>query len=368
MHLSATDKAVVELWAGNEPPALATEDEPACWSWPAIGGEGNDSAQGGGAVAAGERLLRRWQDGRCAICGGREKLYRDHDHDSGLVRGLLCHSCNTGENGSLLWGNYRERPPCRILGLEFRYFDPNLADHAPDLAEFRQSFTDVVSGVCFRCCAAKGDLCGCPPFYRLDPYKLAGSLGRFVSVAAVMRVNGIRHLLQTAVTDLPDLEGQFVRDLILLPRLDYIAGKWFGGKTAASMASRQVDPVERSYEIENVGLVMAEVDIPVFFCGRLVAAMAEAGKVAMLNGDPITQCNCLQLSSSLGVALSGVGADGVVKVEASWLVLLSSLLLWVADRVLHFDWQCENPEYSTRLAETFRSDAELVRELLARLD
>lgn len=50
------------------------------------------------------REKHKEQDGLCAICGGegflmnpekhRAKLVVDHCHESGTVRGLLCHNCN----------------------------------------------------------------------------------------------------------------------------------------------------------------------------------------------------------------------------------------------------------------------------------
>lgn len=38
------------------------------------------------------------QDGVCAICKGTctKALAADHDHDTGVFRGLLCNSCNRG--------------------------------------------------------------------------------------------------------------------------------------------------------------------------------------------------------------------------------------------------------------------------------
>ena len=40
---------------------------------------------------------RMWrdQDGRCAICRIVPATHMDHDHETGLIRALLCHRCNT---------------------------------------------------------------------------------------------------------------------------------------------------------------------------------------------------------------------------------------------------------------------------------
>lgn len=35
-------------------------------------------------------------DGHCAICLKQEATHVDHDHETGKVRGILCHHCNAG--------------------------------------------------------------------------------------------------------------------------------------------------------------------------------------------------------------------------------------------------------------------------------
>lgn len=50
------------------------------------------------------------QSGLCAVCGGppssnrADVLFVDHDHTTGMVRGLLCHNCNVGI------GFFRDQP------------------------------------------------------------------------------------------------------------------------------------------------------------------------------------------------------------------------------------------------------------------
>ena len=44
-----------------------------------------------------EKLFQR-QYGLCAICSNpaQQTLHMDHDHETGVLRGLLCSTCNTG--------------------------------------------------------------------------------------------------------------------------------------------------------------------------------------------------------------------------------------------------------------------------------
>lgn len=66
-----------------------------------------------GVSAAEVDAMRKEQGYRCAICGTHEDhlprgLFVDHDHVTDLVRGLLCHACNSGiglfeDNPQKLW-------------------------------------------------------------------------------------------------------------------------------------------------------------------------------------------------------------------------------------------------------------------------
>lgn len=129
------------------PPAAKLR--PACWSWPKrrseierLWEEARKVPTSETNVLPAERVafsvLERWQNGRCAVCGetSEGRLVRDHDHDSGMIRGLLCSGCNTleGWSSSQLFANYRRRHPAALLAVKVLYlpagFRPG-AGHLP---------------------------------------------------------------------------------------------------------------------------------------------------------------------------------------------------------------------------------------------
>jgi hypothetical protein len=74
------------------------------------------------------KLLYDFQGGFCAICvranGATRKLSVDHDHKTGLVRGLLCRPCNDllghiRDNVATAHRivRYLESPPAAALGM-----------------------------------------------------------------------------------------------------------------------------------------------------------------------------------------------------------------------------------------------------------
>lgn len=111
---------------------LMEKELPACWTWRPPTAAAIERLQKRRMPAAGwdEQdwrwiLMAEWQKERCAICSLRRRLVEDHDHETGLVRGLLCYSCNNLEpRRDGMFAKYRLRNPAMICGVRRFYVDP----------------------------------------------------------------------------------------------------------------------------------------------------------------------------------------------------------------------------------------------------
>ena len=75
----------------------------------------------------------------------RARLLVDHCHKTGLVRGLLCTSCNTAEahSDAPAFAAYRRRPPAVMLKVEQQYGSPWDGFGTSDDAHDRDEWTAV---------------------------------------------------------------------------------------------------------------------------------------------------------------------------------------------------------------------------------
>ncbi len=91
----------------NDPAAFCRDGQyylPGFSSWTGNGQRRQSIAKNYGTTEKWIDWLWWLQSGICAICERRVKLVIDHDHASGLVRGLLCAKCN------IRLGKMRDKP------------------------------------------------------------------------------------------------------------------------------------------------------------------------------------------------------------------------------------------------------------------
>ena len=134
------EKWGIRAWREREAELFASD--PACWSWGSH--PTADDIQRVKASFSPEVHMRltdgdfaefamiEWHEKRCAICDNTGSLVLDHDHQTGLIRGKLCRSCNTceGFRHGGVWDKYRRRNPATICGVESPYIDPFTLEEA----------------------------------------------------------------------------------------------------------------------------------------------------------------------------------------------------------------------------------------------
>ena len=127
IHMTPEEKATV---AGIEARLSARLDamEPVCWAWPVPAEVPTFGTDWRGLSDAAD-FIHEWQRHYCAICGDPHSRTVDHDHYTGLIRGILCGGCNRaeGSSGHPIYQKYRERHPASMLGIYAQCDDPDSA-------------------------------------------------------------------------------------------------------------------------------------------------------------------------------------------------------------------------------------------------
>ena len=151
-HLTSEERAEYdrEIAAAEvaEREAYREVDEmvPACWRWEV---PDSPAPRDPDPDVAGLAMIEEWQAGRCGICSSQRRLVTDHDHSTGLIRGLLCYRCNIAEAFQTVgpYRRYRERPPAAILGVQARYWNPLARGYAQPQTATREAdkWTDAAS-------------------------------------------------------------------------------------------------------------------------------------------------------------------------------------------------------------------------------
>lgn len=291
--------------------------------------------------------LEDWQNGRCAVCGVRSALIIDHDHESGLVRGLLCKGCNVreGQGSGSRYGDivkYRQRPPVEILCIEIEYVNPRTGRPAED-RRLKTPWGNSPLGPCQWCCASPLETCKCPPIFRLSPFKVIHSIYRLYDIAQHARLKDARGLYQRYLEEnVKTAEDFLVRDLLFPPSTQGFMRRW--GTTGGSPLARSY-PLSRELRRLTSPLdgpcgdsIMSTQDI-----GNLVRALSFVIDVAHQNSCDIILPTCTELIMGCGTALSdsAIESEKLAHIPMKILSRVESILNFTVRRIEDTHWNID---------------------------